>query len=423
MKHHRQSAPQWGRPNLSRVPAPALAGLLDSSSYIYLILGTTEMTFYPFVLLCKLAILLGIAGNLNQARRFLPFAAIALFGILVSSFANGSTLLEAAKPVAVIASVILTLTIIGQDFRGYAMGMALSSAVVCAGFLASVAAGSIVTTGDRHDFFAGSHPNLGGELISSTLVMAAFILRPRYFMPLAITALYCTFLLQSRTSTIAIIISIACYCTFQSSLRVGWRNTALAMMALFLALLAVGAVFAAVQQETLQAIYNFLFDSVFLVEDQYRGGSSGFSGRDQHWLTAMQVIAENPFLGAGPDFAARRDSLQPHNWLLYAVSQFGIFGWALAAVFIAATATAIRRDPYRLLAFIPLFIPWLLNDRFLNFNAYPFVIYILAFAPFTAVASRQPKAVRDVRRAYRQTSVRSARRLQGRRRQHGQPAR
>lgn len=422
MKRHHRAETRIGRSPLKWISGPTIAGLLDSSSYIHLILGANELTFYPLVLLLKLAVLLGMAGNLDHARRFLPFAAVTLSGILVSSFANGSLLLDAVKPVAVLASVILTLTIVGRDILGYAMGMALSSALVCTGFLASVATGAIETTGDRHDFFAGSHPNLGGELISSTLVMAAFVLRPRYFLPLAVTALYCTFLLQSRTSTIAIIISIACFCAFHSSIRIGWRNTALTMIALILGLVVVGAVFAAVQQDTLQALYSFLFDSVFLVEDQYRGGSSGFSGRDQHWLTAMQVISENPFLGAGPDFAARRESLQPHNWLLYAVSQFGIFGWAMAALFVTATATAIKREPLRLIALIPLLIPWLLNDRFLNFNAYPFVIYILAFMPFAVAKVRRPKAVCNPREAYRQSAPRSTRRLQPLRRQYGQPA-
>ena len=88
----------------------------------------------------------------------------------MSSFANGSLLMDAVKPVAVLASVILTLTIVGRDIRGYAMGMAVSSALVCTGYLASVATGAIESTGDRHDFFAGSHPNLGGELDRKSVV-------------------------------------------------------------------------------------------------------------------------------------------------------------------------------------------------------------------------------------------------------------
>lgn len=396
MRRYRVTATTRGPSHLYLVSGPALAGVLDSSSYVYLLVGTTELGFYPSVLLLKFVILLWIDGNAANARRFLPFATVALFGILLSSFANGSSLLDALKPVAVLASGILTLIIVGNDIRGYGVGMALSSAAMCAGFLVSVAAGAIETIGNRHDFFAGSHPNLGGELVSSTLIMAAFALRPRTFVPLAIAALCCTFLLQSRTSTLAIIISIACHWGLHSSKRIGWRNTAATLMALLSGIMVVAAVFALVQQDTLQALYDFLFDSVFLVEDQYRGGNSGFSGRDQHWLAALQVIDENPFLGAGPEFAARRGSLQPHNWLLYAISQYGIFGWALSGLFVTATATAIRRDPMRLIAFIPLFIPWLLSDRFLNFNAYPFVIYILAFAPFAAAPASPPFAYRQL---------------------------
>lgn len=385
------------------ISLPVLIGALDSSSYIYLLSGTTELAFYAAVLLLKLAALAFAAEDLGQARRFLPFAAVALLAIITSSFANDVTLLEALKPVGAIVSIILTLTIVRHDITGYAKGMALSCGVICGLYLASAAAGVLETTGNRHAFFNGHHPNLGGELISTTLVMAAFALKPRLFTPLAIAALYCTFLMQSRTSTVAILVSIGCYFTFHSSIRWGWRSTALAAATVLSLLAGFVAVAAAFQQESFEAIYRFVIDSVFLVEDEYRGGDSGLSGRDQHWLAAIEVISEHPFIGVGPDFTARQGGLQPHNWLLYAVTQYGVFGWVLAALFLAAALKAIKHQPLRLIAFVPLFVPWLLNDRFLNFNVYPFVLYILAFAPFPA-ATRQKAGASLSRLRSRRTS-------------------
>ena len=101
------------------ISLPVLIGALDSSSYIYLLSGTTELAFYAAVLLLKLAALAFAAEDLGQARRFLPFAAVALLAIITSSFANDVTLLEALKPVGAIVSIILTLTIVRHDITGY----------------------------------------------------------------------------------------------------------------------------------------------------------------------------------------------------------------------------------------------------------------------------------------------------------------
>lgn len=368
---------------LSRwISRPALAGALDSSSCIHLIAGADEAAFYAAVLTLKLAVLAWV-GTIKPAERFVLFAATALFAVVLSSFANDTELIDALQPLTVVVSITVSLAIIRHDLAGYARGMAFSGVLMCAGYMASLAAGAIEAVGDRYKFFAGSHPNLGGELISTTLVMSAFALRPRTFLPLAAASLYCTFMLQSRTATIAIILSVACYLLLRAARRFGQRTTAWAAGGGFLL---IGALALSLGEGPASEgpLADFLYDSVFLVEDQYRGGASGFSGRDQHWQDTLRVIADQPILGTGPGYAPRVGSLQPHNWVLYAISQYGVPGWGLVGLFLGASVAAVRRDPRRLLVLVPLFVPWLLNDRFLNFNAYPFVLYVVVFAAFPA---------------------------------------
>jgi len=375
--HDRALARQ--RPLPGWLSRPVLAGALDSSSCIYLVSGADEAAFYALVLALKLALLPSV-GSIRAAGRFTAFAATALFAVVLSSSVNDTALIDAVQPLAVVLSIAVTLAIIGSDIAGYAKGMALSGSLMCAGYIASTSAGIIEATGDRYKFFAGTHPNLGGELISTTLVVAAFALRPRSFIALAAASLYCTYLMQSRTATLAIIVSVICYFLVRSGTRLGWRTTA--WVAGTLALLACLTLLIEGEAGTIAALIDFVTQSVFLVEDQYRGGASGLSGRDQHWLEALRVIAEQPLLGTGPGHSARVGGLQPHNWALYAISQYGMPGWGLVGLFVAATVVAVRKDPRRLLALVPLFVPWLLNDRFLNFNAYPLVLYVLVFASF-----------------------------------------
>lgn len=262
-------------------------------------------------------------------------------------------------------------------------------------YLTYVSMDMISHKGDRYYFFSDSHPNLGGELISSAVIMATISLKPKHFFMLAVPALYCTFLLQSRTSTIAILISVFCFITLWSKWKFGWKATRWAILTTPALLLGVFASLSAIGSEETQEAFDLLFDSVFLVDDEYRGGESGFSGRDQHWGDAIEVIMNHPFFGAGPNFMDRLGVLQPHNWILYAISQFGFLGLVLVLVFIAAAYEAARRDPIRLAVLTPLFVPWLLNDRFLNFNAYPFILYIVVFTSFRhGDPSRRPVPLR-----------------------------
>ncbi len=362
---------------------PTLVGIMDSSSYIYILSRSSEITFYSFIIFVKIAITALNPVNLSQKNRFMNFAVITFFAVIVSSLANESQITAALRPIAVCISVLLTIYLISGKIIDYAKGYAISGFIICAIFIFSVQSGMIVQTGERHHFVAESHPNLGGELISATLVMSSLTLGPRLFLILNAASLYCTFLLQSRTSTLAILIALLCYGIAYFRGKLGIRRKALLSLVVLWITAAFTIALIAIQSEATNQAFDFIYNSVFLVEDQYRGGYSGVSGRDEHWWEAIRVAMDHPFIGAGPDFMERLGVLQPHNWTLYAISQFGMLGWVLVVIFGYAAFGAVRNDPVRAMVLIPLFVPWLLNDRFLNFNAYPFALYIIVFAGFS----------------------------------------
>lgn len=365
------------------ITIPTLAGIIDSSSYVYILSRASEITFYTFIILVKAAITALKPINLTQKNRFITFSVITFFAVILSSLVNESQITAALRPIAVCISVLLTIYLIGGKITDYAKGYAISGFIICTIFIFSVQTGMIIQTGERHHFLAESHPNLGGELISAILIMSSLTLGPRLFLILSATSLYCTFLLQSRTSTLAILIVFLCYGIAYLRGKFGVRRTVLLSLVVVWITAAFTATLAAIQSEAANQAFDFIYNSVFLVEDQYRGGYSGVSGRDEHWWEAIRVAMDHPFIGAGPDFMERLGVLQPHNWTLYAISQFGMLGWVLVIIFGHAAFRALRNDPVRAMVLIPLFVPWLLNDRFLNFNAYPFALYIIVFAGFS----------------------------------------
>lgn len=378
-----------------------MAGALDSASFLYPLIGVGDIAFYSSIITIKLFIFTFLSSNIRNAIRFLPFVTLVIFCTTISSIANQSNAIEPFKIFSVCLSIALTLAIIRDNLADYATGMAFSGYAICISYLLMVQSGAVQITGTRYHFFEDQHPNLGGEMVLATLIMSALSLRPKTFVPLFSLSIYCAYLWQSRTSILAICISGVCYFIARAKARFGWRSTLWGIWATVALLFAIGNAIAVAQPETVQGILSFVFDSVFLVEDQYRGGESGLSGRDAHWLEAMRVFVEHPFVGAGPNFMERLAVPQPHNWVLYALSQFGILGFVLTGVFAAAALTAVRKDPIRLLAIVPFFIPWLLNDRFLNFNVYPFALYIIVFAPFKGTQlhvqtrTRRPKPRRQ----------------------------
>lgn len=373
------------RGKLYSFPAPFVAGVLDSSSYLAIILGISEAQFYFSILFIKTVLFLYLNLKFKESYRFILFTITLTIATLISSNINNSDIISPFQNIAVCFSIFLTLTMVGNGIRKYAKGVATSGFAMCATYIISVNLDIISYTGDRYHFFSGSHPNLGGELITAGVAMAVISLRPIQFLVLTPSALYCTFLMQSRTSTLAVLVAFFCFMTLKSISTFGWRKTSWGLLSLPVMAMAAFAAAATISPAITQEATNFVYDSVFLVDDQYRGGDSGFSGRDQHWGDAIGVIKDHLFFGAGPNFMERLGVLQPHNWILYALSQFGLSGLILVFIFIFAAYQAAKRDPIRLAVFIPLFIPWLLNDRSLNFNAYPFVLYICVFAPFQSI--------------------------------------
>jgi O-antigen ligase len=138
---------------------------------------------------------------------------------------------------------------------------------------------------------------------------------------------------------------------------------------------------------------------ILMLDDQYRGEGSDFSGRAEYWGTAINTWMEYPLLGAGSDYSTRLDVLQPHSFFLYPLACYGILGIALLLIFFRAFFVVFfsGRALY-MLAFIPMLA---FNDRFINLNTYPTIMFLYVFSEYArlGIAKRRTRLFASFGRA------------------------
>jgi hypothetical protein len=114
-----------------------------------------------------------------------------------------------------------------------------------------------------------------------------------------------------------------------------------------------------------------------------RGISTGMvTGRDMQWLMAWQDFANRPFFGNGLSFYASEQSIGAHTPILYALSYFGILGFAFWVLIFIGIFIVARKNFTEFVLLSPSIIILIVNDRFLNSNSSPlfFYFYILKTA-------------------------------------------
>lgn len=367
---------------------PVIVGLLDSASFLMYLFGLPEMPFYATILGMKFALLWIARVELNAARPALPFVIVTLLAIFFSTVVNDVEPLSVYKALAVLVSLLLTLVVIRRDLRGYAMGLSITGALICVIYIAQAQLGMIGNHFGRMLFLGDSHPNLGGEMLGMIVIMSALCLSPRLYFSLASAAGYCVWLMQSRAGLLAILISVFVYALFNFAKTYGWMRCfvitafgVIILIAVILAGIASGSPLAI-------SVYEFFWNTLFLANDVYRGVGTGMSGRADHWAEAVRIFLEHTLFGAGLEYSARLNVIQPHNWFLYALAQFGILGILVAFTYVVALARAMWARLSNVVVILPTLLLLLINDRFLNLNIYPLGMYVLVFVTADASGRR-----------------------------------
>jgi hypothetical protein len=366
---------------LRTYPLAALVGTLDSSNYVMYILKIEELPFYVFLLCAKIILLVFGRANIRLVAGAVPFCVAVAVAVVFSSMANSVEMLSIAKAFGVLASILISVAFVGGFGVGaYTTAIALNGLVIATFYLVSFKLGLIEDYYGRYLFFGGAHFNLGCELLAVIVVASTFCLELEDFFVLFALSFGCAWLMQGRSAELVMLISAAVYTTLSLSERIGVLGAL--GFGLFVAFVTVitGLLGLIVGSDLFYHFIDSFANGIFMADDENRGLGTGFTGRDEHWGAAIQIFTEYPFVGAGLDFPERLKVLQPHNWFLYGLAQFGLLGIPIFVSLASAFVLVAKADRKSALKLTPLLILLALNDRFLNFNAYPLVMYILVFS-------------------------------------------
>lgn len=379
-----------------------IVAITDSSvpwAYFFQILQVSSLDlWYAITLSVKIIICLFSLNTISLGR----LSAFSLYGviaiILLSCAAGGSEPNSYIRSFAFVANLFLTLSIVKRNNLSlYVTTCVWVLGVSTVLYVAEVHAGVAKEVWGRFSYFGGTEPNLGSEIVAMSVVLATCVLPPVRLLLFAAPSLYAINLMQGRSALIVALVALAAKLFF--GIESTQKRLIAALMIAFVGLVLFIFFFADV---------NAFFNAMFLVDDEYRGSSTGFTGRDQLWGAAWKYFEQSPFIGNGVGFG-EKVGVEPHNFFLYGLSQFGLLSF-----FIFGTILFLYFDLYRsnrqwvygLLA-IPIF--WMFNDRFFNLNPYPFLFYVVLFA-HADVSSRIPKPPAAPRFASpRSRRIRSAR--------------
>jgi hypothetical protein len=205
---------------------------------------------------------------------------------------------------------------------------------------------------------------------------------------LSILPLYTIVIMQSRDSLLAALI-VACIFGYFHFRRIGWRQVRGYAVAAVIGtpIVCIGLYFAGIDVSNGAVA---VFDNVTLVNDKYRGISSGGSGRTELWDAAINLFMTHPVFGVG--FKGHQlmmpEQDYAHNAYLGTLADMGLFGF-ISYIFIVGIglyATFSRGNrglsgfPQRAAVLISYLIYGMLEPRAFGFgNAYSVLFLLVVF--------------------------------------------
>ena len=366
-----------------------LYGLLDSSvwiaSYGFADGGGHFSLYYMVAVPCKVAILLVFIGTARPRRAILlwsfclPICVTILASILMGQAGFDGVL----QPVGVLVSLALTVMVLSDQNVGlYMKAFGLSCLLACATFLFQVnfvplnSDNGVWELSGRYTFIYGTQPNLGGEVLFSGFV-AFCIARLNITLLVAIFVLFFVSLnlLESRAAMLSILLAFSFY-IYAEKMR---RFSPASRMAVIASLALIAAMLLLFETQRIS--------DMFLLNDQYRGIGTGYVGREDRWENAWNIFTQSPIFGVGFSYFRVGGSLSPHSMWFGMLSIMGLMSVFLIISMIqnCRRVFAANTTMFWLLAsFLPMTI---FNDRFLNLNPYPFLMFVILFMSRKALAA------------------------------------
>jgi O-antigen ligase len=356
----------------------ALCGIVDASVWISFLFTLDSTLYYAMSMLFKI-MAVGIHGSPRHPRPiFVAFVVPVVFAEMVSLGSGWSDLSSVLVVLPFIVSLGVTVSIVDKrELVTYLRWFSGSIFVSILAFLAMWASGKLEAEWGRWFYLGGAHPNLGGEIVFAGAVAAALRLPARswFLWIYLILAIWVVTLLQSRAALIAIAIvgTVTLYNGFLSGFLSGFG---VALRAISITSVILGALVL-----FLVSHGSDFFVSVLQLDDEYRGIGTGFVGRDERWEFAWNTFLASPLFGVGFGYFrdAARSDLTPHNFVMHMLGEMGALSLVcvVSLVYGAYKLTVANRNAALICA--SAIVLTVFNDRFINLNPYPFILYVILF--------------------------------------------
>jgi len=358
-------------------------GVLDGCLFVTYLLKFDQAYFYVASIAIKL-ILIEVTRQRNSNAAVwsaVPFTVLLLTSETISGLLNELEWLAYIKVIVFSLNILATLNFVSEK---YWRGLFLANVANGAIYLVMFQTGRIENVFGRYSYYNLVHPNLGSELLFGAAFAGLLGRRPKLLV-LGLPFIFLpVFLMQGRAAELGIA-AIASICGAYIFRRLG-----LEAQAAILVLLAV-----AVSVFLLYVDLGTLVSKLLLLDDKYRGEGTDASGRSAYWGTAIQVWLDYPFFGAGSSYPSRLGVLQAHNFFLYGLADYGLLGAVLLSVFLFQLGSVALAGYWQLV--LPLIPMLIFNDRFINLNTYPTVMFLFVFAYFARSRPSKRKLTSEVK--------------------------
>jgi len=356
-------------------PTAEVAAAADLAAVIGYIVEVAPAPFQAAAIAIKLALVLVSRNRLSgMAGGGVPLMVLIGAACISTMFSHYYVLEGLGQYVLIALNVSSTLILLRPtNFNRYTRALGVLSSGINVLFVIMALAGQIPDHFGRMLYFGGAHPNLGSEIAAIGVISLCmtFSLRPTHVVALSIPNLVACFLMQGRTGMLAIVFAVLI--RLYLSVRGRGMNYLLGLVTLLLIVVPIGALLGG---RTIRADIS----EVLLLEDSHRGVGTGFVGRDGRWKGGIDMFLSSPLTGGGPDVFRSEAMLSPHNWFMYGIGELGALFLLVLFFMIRCVVRAYRYNSAHVLVLSPVLLMMMLNDRFMNLNAYPTLMYVFLFA-------------------------------------------
>ncbi len=344
----------------------ALADVLAIASYMVNVTPIAGQALGLGIKLLLLPLLLNRDSILlRQGEAFFLLSLITLLSLV---FSNETAWLDVLPLVAFLLHLALSLLLRSDQLAEYLRSVAVLIAGSCVIYLLMAAVGQIPIIYGRYWYFNELHPNLGSEIAAAGALCGVITLRYRNFMALSAVMLANTVLMQGRAAMLTIGLAMVLRSLHEAFVasdarKVQFRIILLTPFAVILPILAL----------------PYLADAL-LLNDSYRGVGTGVVGRTEQWEIAWEAFLDRPITGQGIGWFERTQEMGAHNFFLYGFAEMGLMSSLLFGLLIYLSVTAYRLHGWKIVSLSPVLVMFMVNDRFMNLNPYPFMVWLLIFA-------------------------------------------